>query len=230
LLRTSTGKIASAALSKMTCWKQAEAQLAEWFDEARDAAIVVGDDGWHPGVVGIVASRLLRAHHRLHSSSGSTNTAWGKGSGRSLEGLSLVETLTRCGSLLERYGGHEMAAGLTLRRERFSEFRDAFRTCARETLNAEQLQARLHLDLEITLGDINFELLDQYCALQPFGMGNHQPVFIARGVTLAGAPRVMKEKHLALMLRQRGDEYRAVWFGAVSEELAAAAMGRGLPP
>jgi single-stranded-DNA-specific exonuclease len=200
-------------------FEQAEAQLAEWFDEARDAAIVVGDDGWHPGVVGIVASRLLRVHHRPALVIGFDEQGMGKGSGRSLEGLSLVEALTRCDSLLERYGGHEMAAGLTLRRERFGEFREAFRACARETLTAEQLLARMQLDVEITLGDINFELLDQYCALQPFGMGNHQPIFIARGVTLAGAPRVMKEKHLALMLRQQGDEYRAVWFGAVSEEL-----------
>ena len=143
----------------------------------------------------------------------------GKGSGRSIEGLSLVQALTHCGPLLEKYGGHEMAAGLTLRRENFLAFRDAFRACARDLLSAEQLQSRLHLDVELTIGDINFDLLAQYCSLQPFGMGNRQPTFFARGVTLAGEPRIMKEKHLSLMLRQGGDEYRAVWFGAVSEKL-----------
>ena len=198
---------------------QAEAQLAEWFDAERDAAIVVGGDGWHPGVVGIVASRLLRQHHRPTFVIGFDEQGMGKGSGRSIEGLSLVSALTRCGGLLEKYGGHEMAAGLNLRRENFEEFRDAFRNCAREVLSADQLQERLHLDVEITIGDINFELLAQYCALQPFGMGNRQPTFFARGVTLAAEPRVMKEKHLSLMLRQNGDEYRAVWFGAVSEKL-----------
>ncbi len=198
---------------------QAEAQLATWFDATRDAAIVVGGVGWHPGVVGIVASRLLRQHHRPTLVIGFDENGMGKGSGRSIEGLSLVHALTHCGSHLEKYGGHEMAAGLNLRRESFDVFRDAFRECAREILSAEQLQERMHLDVEITLGDINFELLAQYCALQPFGMGNRQPTFFARGVTLAGEPRVMKEKHLSLMLRQGGDEYRAVWFGAVSEKL-----------
>ncbi len=198
---------------------QAGAQLAEWFDAERDAAIVVGGDGWHPGVVGIVASRLLRQHHRPSLVIGFDEQGMGKGSGRSIEGLSLVHALTHCGSHLEKYGGHEMAAGLTLRRENFIAFRDAFRACAGELLSAEQLQARLHLDVELTIGDINFDLLAQYCALQPFGMGNRQPTFFARGVTLAGEPRVMKEKHLSLMLRQGGDEYRAVWFGAVSEKL-----------
>ena len=198
---------------------QAEAQLAGWFDAERDSAIVVGGDGWHPGVVGIVASRLLRQHHRPALVIGFDEQGNGKGSGRSIDGLSLVYALTQCGAHLEKYGGHEMAAGLTLRRESFEKFRDAFRDCAREILNAEQLQARLHLDVEITIGDINFELLAQYCALQPFGMGNRQPTFFARGVTLAGEPRVMKEKHLSLLLRQGGDEYRAVWFGAVSEKL-----------
>ena len=198
---------------------QAEKQLAEWFDAERHSAIVVGGDGWHPGVVGIVASRLLRQHHRPSLVIGFDEQGMGKGSGRSIDGLSLVYALTKCGAHLEKYGGHEMAAGLTLRRESFEDFRDAFRDCAREILSAEQLQERLHLDVEITLGDINFELLAQYCSLQPFGMGNRQPTFFARGVTLAGEPRVMKEKHLSLLLRQGGDEYRAVWFGAVSEKL-----------
>ena len=198
---------------------QAEAQLAGWFDPERDAAIVVGGDGWHPGVVGIVASRLLRQHHRPTLVIGFDEQGMGKGSGRSIEGLSLVHALTRCGTFLDKYGGHEMAAGLTLKKESFEKFRDAFRDCAREILSADQLQARLHLDVELTIGEIDFELLAQYCALQPFGMGNRQPTFFARGVTLAGEPRVMKEKHLSLMLRQGGDEYRAVWFGAVSEKL-----------
>jgi single-stranded-DNA-specific exonuclease len=198
---------------------QAETQLGEWFQPERDAAIVVGADGWHPGVVGIVASRLLRRHHRPALVIGFDECGVGKGSGRSIDGLSLVQALTHCGPLLEKYGGHEMAAGLTLRRERFVEFREAFRACASQLLSAEQLQPRLRLDAELTLGDIHFELLAQHGALQPFGMGNRQPTFFARGVTLAAEPRVMKEKHLSLLLHQGGDEYRAVWFGSAAEVL-----------
>ena len=199
--------------------KQAEAQLAETFDAERDAAIVVGAPGWHPGVVGIVASRLQKRHHRPTLVIGFDESGMGKGSGRSIAGLSLVAALARCGEFLEKHGGHEMAAGLTLQQTRFAEFRDAFRACARELLTAEQLEPRLHLDAELTLGEIDYELLDHHEALQPFGMANPQPLFCARGVTLAGEPRVMKEKHLSLMLRQGGDEYRAVWFGAASEKL-----------
>jgi single-stranded-DNA-specific exonuclease len=200
-------------------FQQAEIQLAEWFDAARDAAIVVGAPGWHPGVVGIVASRLQKRHHRPTLVIGFDESGMGKGSGRSIEGLSLVAALAHCGDFLERHGGHEMAAGLTLRESRFQAFREAFRAYARETLDAAQLEPRLHLDAELTLGEIDYRLLEQHESLQPFGMGNPQPLFCARGVTLAGEPRVMKEKHLSLMLRQSGDEYRAVWFGAASEEL-----------
>ena len=199
--------------------REAEIQLAEWFDEGRDAAIVVGAQGWHTGVVGIVASRLQKRHHRPALVVGFDENGMGKGSGRSIEGLSLVAALTHCGAFLERHGGHEMAAGLTLHQSHFQAFREAFRAFARETLGATQLEPRLYLDAELTLGEIDYRLLEQHESLQPFGMGNPQPLFCARGVTLAGEPRVMKEKHLSLMLRQSGDEYRAVWFGAASEEL-----------
>jgi single-stranded-DNA-specific exonuclease len=143
----------------------------------------------------------------------------GKGSGRSIEGLSLVAALARCAEFLERHGGHEMAAGLTLREARFAEFRQAFCACARELLTDGQLQPRLHVDAELMLGEINYELLDQHESLQPFGMGNPQPTFAARGVTLVAEPRVMKDKHLSLLLHQDGDEYRAVWFNSAAQEL-----------
>jgi len=200
-------------------FQQAEAQLMERFDAARDAAIVVGAAGWHPGVVGIVASRLQKRHHRPTFVIGFDESGTGKGSGRSIEGLSLVAALGRCGALLEKHGGHEMAAGLTVREAHFAEFRQAFCACAREILTDEQLQPRLHVDAELTLGEIDYDLLDEHESLQPFGMGNPQPVFAARGVTLAGEPRVMKEKHLSLILRQAGDEYRAVWFNSAAQEL-----------
>lgn len=199
--------------------RQAEAQLAGWFDMERDAAIVVGAPGWHPGVVGIVASRLQRRHHRPTLVIGFDETGLGKGSGRSIPGLSLVAALAHCGALLERHGGHEMAAGLTLREVNFERFRDAFRECARTMLSAEQLQPLQNLDVELALGEIDYELLAAHESLQPFGMANPQPVFVSRGVTLVFEPRVMKEKHLSLMLRQGRDEHRAVWFGAAAETL-----------
>ncbi len=199
--------------------QQAEAQLATSFDEQRDAAIVVGDSGWHPGVVGIVASRLMKRHHRPTFVIGFDDQGLGKGSGRSIDGLSLVQALNSCGAMLDKFGGHDMAAGLTLQQARFAEFRAAFCACACERLSAEQLQPRLHLDAMLALREIDLELLRQHEALQPFGMGNPQPVFVARNLTLAADPKVMKEKHLSLSLRQNGREQRAVWFGGAAQEL-----------
>ncbi|MDB6174896.1 MAG: recJ [Chthoniobacteraceae bacterium] len=199
--------------------KQAEAQLIECFDATRDAAIVVGDAGWHPGVVGIVASRLMKRHHRPTFVIGFDEQGLGKGSGRSIDGLSLVQALSHCGGMLEKFGGHEMAAGLTLQQVRFIEFREAFQACASQSLTAEQLQPVLYLDSIIALREIDLELLRQHEALQPFGMGNPQPLFVARNVSLAAEPRIMKEKHLMLSLRQNGREQRAVWFGGALLEL-----------
>lgn len=199
--------------------QQAEAQLAAYFDPAQHAAIVVGETGWHPGVVGIVASRLMKRHHRPTLVIGFDEQGLGKGSGRSIEGLSLVEALTGCGVYLDKFGGHEMAAGVTLQRDRFTEFRDAFAASAAATLSAEQLQPVLRIDALLALREIDLELLRQHEALQPFGMANPQPVFAARGVTLVGEPRVMKEKHLSLSLRQGNREQRAVWFGGAEQPL-----------
>lgn len=198
---------------------QAEAQLAEWFNAEQHAAIVVGAIGWHPGVVGIVASRLLKRYHRPTLVIGFDQQGMGKGSGRSIEGLSLVQALGQCSDLLEKFGGHEMAAGVTVSHARFSELREAFGKSARALLSDEQLRPMLRLDAELPLRNITFELLGQHEALEPFGMGNVQPLFLARGVTLAAEPRVMKEKHLSLVLRHEGCEKRAIWFGGTAQPL-----------
>ncbi|HEX8309882.1 MAG TPA: DHHA1 domain-containing protein, partial [Chthoniobacteraceae bacterium] len=197
----------------------AEAQLATCFDAARDAAIVVGDAGWHPGVVGIVASRLMRRYHRPTFVIGFDEDGVGKGSGRSIEGLCLVKALAECTEYLEKHGGHTMAAGLTLQQPQFERFRAAFCACAQQFLTPEALQPRLHLDAELSLSEIDFELLDAHERLQPFGMGNSQPVFVARGVSLVAEPRILKEKHRSLVLRQHGTEQRAIWFQSATEEL-----------
>jgi single-stranded-DNA-specific exonuclease len=201
---------------------EAEAQLATSFDPARHAAIVVGAPGWHPGVIGIVASRLLRRHHRPTIVIGFDEAGVGKGSGRSIDGLSLVQALGTCSALLEKYGGHEMAAGVTMREEQFDRFRDAFANCARASLSDEQLQPRLRVDAELMLEDLGFALLEHHAALQPFGMANPEPVFISRKVTPAAEPRVLKEKHLSLILRQGNRERRAIWFNAAAESLPQA--------
>jgi len=198
---------------------EAEEELAKSFDPARDAAIVVGARDWHPGVLGIVASRLARKYHRPAVVVAFDAGGLGKGSGRSIEGFSLVETLGRCEKFLEKVGGHEMAAGLTVREENFPAFADAFRKAARELLSDAQLQPRLHLDHELTFSELNDDLLRWHQALQPFGNGNLQPMFYARGVEPAVAPQILKEKHLVLRLRQKNHFRRAIFFDGASSPL-----------
>ncbi len=183
------------------------------------AAIVLGERGWHPGVLGIVASRIARKYHRPTLIVGFDGDGVGKGSGRSISRLSIVAALGRCADVLERFGGHEMAAGLTMREEHFSRFADSFTAICAELLAAEDLEPRLHLDHELTLGELNGDLLRWHELLQPFGNGNLQPVFLARGVEAAAAPQILKERHLVLRLRQQGRYQRAIFFGGAENPL-----------
>jgi single-stranded-DNA-specific exonuclease len=200
---------------------EAEEELRKSFNPERDAAIIVGARDWHPGVLGIVASRLARKYHRPTVVVGFDSNALGKGSGRSIEGFSLVEALGRCEKWLEKFGGHEMAAGLTVREENFPALADAFREAARALLSDEDLQPRLHLDHELAFSELNAELLHWHQVLQPFGSGNRQPIFFARAVEPTVAPQILKEKHLVLRLRQKSHFRRAIFFDGTASSLPA---------
>ena len=195
--------------------------IEKQFDAARDAAIVAGARGWHPGVLGIVASRIARKYHRPAIVIGFDENGVGKGSGRSIAGLNLVDALTRCAATLEKFGGHEMAAGLALHEENFSKFAEAFCSTARELLSEEALQRSLRLDHELPFTNIDVELLRWHELLQPFGNGNPQPLFFARGVEPVGVPRVSNEKHLIFRLRQGERHRRAVYFDGAANEIPA---------
>jgi single-stranded-DNA-specific exonuclease len=192
--------------------EEAEEALPKTFDPSRDAAIVLGSRDWHPGVLGIVASRLARKYHRPTILVAFDATGLGKGSGRSIEGLSLVEALSRCAVHLEKFGGHEMAAGLAIQEGKFEVFAASFRAAARELLTDDDLQPRLHLDHELSFSDLNGDLLRWHQALEPFGNSNLQPTFLARSVEPAAEPQVLKDKHLVLRLRQRNHFRRAIFF------------------
>lgn len=199
----------------------ADEQVTSEFDPTRDAAIVVGARDWHPGVLGIVASRIARKYHRPTIVIGFDAEGSGKGSGRSIAGLSLVEALGRCADRLEKFGGHEMAAGLTIREENLRAFANDFRRAAGEMLAAEALQPHLHLDHELLLSELNGALLQWHEVLEPFGNGNLQPTFVAREVEPSIPPRVLKERHLVLRLRQRNFHARAIFFDGARDPLPA---------
>lgn len=192
------------------------------FDAARDAAIVAGAHDWHPGVLGIVASRIVRKYHRPAIVIGFDENGMGKGSGRSIEGLNLVEALNRCADSLGIFGGHEMAAGLAVHEGNFDLFAKAFRNAARELLSDEALQPCLRLDHELAFTEIDVDFLRWHEMLQPFGNGNPQPLFLAREVEPVAPPRVMNEKHLLFRLRQGDCHRRAVYFNGAPNQLPPA--------
>lgn len=155
----------------------------------RRAGIVLCSDDWHPGVVGIVASRVVERYGRptfLVCFDGDI----GKGSGRSISRFDLHSALTECGDLLERYGGHKMAAGVTLRRENFPAFRERFERVAGDRLGFDDLGPEQRVDLEIPLDEATDELEKLCRHLEPCGMGNAAPVFGVRGVEFTRRQKV----------------------------------------
>ena len=194
-------------------------KIKDRFDPARDGAIVVGARGWHQGVLGIVASRVARRYHRPTIVVGFDENGIGKGSGRSIEGLNLVEALGSCASTLDKFGGHEMAAGLALHEKNFDPFAEAFRKAASEVLSGEALLPCVRLDHEVAFTDIDIDFLRWHEMLQPFGNGNSQPLFLARQVEPVAPPRVVNDKHLILRLRQGNRHRRAVFFDGMTNPL-----------
>ena len=193
--------------------REAMEMLATSFDPARDPVIVLGSRAWHPGVVGIVASRLMRQFHKPTFIVAIDDAGVGKGSGRSIEGVSLVQAINACRGHLIAGGGHDMAAGLSIEEGRMDAFRRDFADFVLSNTVAEQRQPKLRVDAEITFDQLSLEFLADYELLQPFGNGNPQPIFMARCVHLSRPPVHMKNQHLRLNLRQGYHEQDAVFFG-----------------
>jgi single-stranded-DNA-specific exonuclease len=170
----------------------------DYADPALHPALVLARDGWHAGVIGIVASRVVERYGRPTFLIG-LDGDMGKGSGRSIEGFDLHDALTACGGLLERFGGHRMAAGLTIRREHVAAFRQRFNAVALERLAPGDIGPTQRVDLEVTLDDVNDDLEKWTRELEPCGMGNPGAVFGVRNVRLEHS-RVVGTNHVKGML------------------------------
>jgi len=193
---------------------EAIAQVEATFRPEEASALVLSADGWHAGVIGIVASRLVERYGRpafMIAFDEETPTV-GKGSGRSISSFHLRDALATCGDLLERFGGHRMAAGLTIHRDRLDAFRERFVAEANRLLRPEDLVPEQRVDVALRLEDATPELetLCQY--LEPCGMGNPGPVFAVRGVRLEGAREVGKG-HLKATMREGAFTLDAIGFG-----------------
>jgi len=181
---------------------------------------VLARSHWHPGVVGIVASRISKRWHRPTLIIGFDEEGRGKGSGRSIEGFSLVEALGECSHLLEAFGGHAMAAGVTLQGDQLEQFQETFEKVAHAFLKEENLLPRLKIDAEVNLLEMNESWLAVQEHLGPFGTANYQPLYMARSIRPLKEPRILKEKHLRLeFASSRGRSIAAIFFNGAMDPL-----------
>lgn len=193
---------------------EAEAMLASIGEIDKVSAIVLASRKWHPGVIGIVASRISRLCHRPTILVSINEEGIGKGSGRSIPGFSLVEAIDICRDHLLGGGGHAMAAGISVHEDKIDSFRTAFQAAAREALSKEAMTAVLELDAEVKLRDLSLSFFESYKLLEPFGQKNSEPLFLCRNVKPKLPGRTMKEKHLRIILTQDGASMEARWFNA----------------
>lgn len=174
--------------------------------------IVLASEGWHSGVVGIVASRLVERYHRPTVLIALGPDGCGKGSARSISGFHLYDAFCRCSDCFDSFGGHAMAAGLSIGRDAIASFSAAFEAVARERLDAHDLQPVLYHDGVIGLDRLSIPQLNEMELLSPFGMGNPQPAFVSRGCRVYNR-RILSDKHLKFEVEQSGTRVDCIAFG-----------------
>ena len=203
---------------EMETFVQAESQLEATFDPARDWGIVLSGRNWHWGVIGIVASRLQKRYHRPTVVIGVNDEGMGKGSGRSIDGISIVKALKDSAEHLEHFGGHDMAAGLNIRGERVDGFRETFTRHIRAQAGDDVFQPTLALSGTLGVPEVSEELFRQFEELAPFGRLNPEPVFVFDSVSFTRPAQMFGRNHLKLFLRGEAGEIEAVGFGLAQHD------------
>ena len=182
-------------------------------DLENNKVVIIGAKGWHPGVVGIVASRIKDEFSRPAIVIAFDKEGIGKGSARSIPNLDLYEALSYAAKFLEGYGGHPMAAGLTVREDKFENFKSLFLRNVNKILTNDDLIPAISIDSEMALTDINSRFMRFLEKLGPFGPGNMCPKFVSRNLSISGQPRLMGNgEHIRFIVSQNGRNYPAVGF------------------
>ncbi len=192
--------------------EQALQKLRREYDPLEDQVIVLAGEDWHHGVIGIVSSRICD-RYACPTVLIALEDGIGKGSGRSVKGFNLYEALCDSAPLLERFGGHELAAGLTIREENIQQFRENMEAWAREHVNPQELMPILHIDCPIAPEFISTEATRGLDVLEPFGMGNPQPVFSMCDLLVEEITPISSDRHVRLTLSKDGQTYTAMLFG-----------------
>jgi single-stranded-DNA-specific exonuclease len=174
------------------------------------AAIVLASEGWHHGVVGIVASRIAEKYYRP-TFIFSIENGVAKGSARSIPPFDIHQGLSRCKDILKRFGGHKQAAGLSLSSGDIENFRAMISDVVTNTLSEDDFVPFLHIDAAVNMSDVSIELIDEIARLEPFGYGNEEPLFGTKGLE-AIQPRIVGNNHLKMHLRQNGRRIDSIGF------------------
>jgi single-stranded-DNA-specific exonuclease len=189
--------------------------LAELGDRHDAKVAVIEGSGWHRGVIGIAASKIAERLNRpcvVFSVDGDV----AHGSGRSIEAYHLLNGLTACADLFEKFGGHSHAAGITIKPERIGEFRRRLNEHAASCFTEEDLEHSVTIDMELQPESVTFQLARELQALEPFGAGNRRPVFASRNLRNLSEPVVLKDKHLKLRLAgAQNRPLEAVWWNCI---------------
>ncbi len=190
--------------------REAEAEIEshpEWLDRR---SLVVGGTGWHKGVIGIVASRLVDKYHRPAAVI-TFKEGMGKGSLRSIPGLHLYDTLKACSEHLVKFGGHSQAAGITIEEGRLDAFRESFEAAVSARTVPDDFEERLYADAEWPIARLDLDLVRDLEKFAPFGPGNPEPCLVARGVKVVHS-RVLKDRHVLMVLREKDTTTDAIAF------------------
>ncbi|HSD49793.1 MAG TPA: DHHA1 domain-containing protein, partial [Candidatus Methylomirabilis sp.] len=209
---------------------EALARVESEHDLRRDRAIVLSSPAWHPGVIGIVAARLVERFGRPTALIGIQDLE-ARGSARSAAGWHIGDALTRCADLLLQYGGHRAAAGFSLRPDRIQTFRTRFLALAAEELTEDDLAPTLTVDAEVSLDGLDLAVADALARLGPHGVGNPEPVLVAREVQVMQTARRVGRNHLKMKVRQSvhsGQAIDTIGFnlGALADSLSASSAPR----
>ncbi|MBE6688469.1 MAG: single-stranded-DNA-specific exonuclease RecJ [Ruminococcaceae bacterium] len=203
----------------------AVAKIEQEHDFEHDRVIILDDDTWHHGVIGIVASRLTERYNlpsiliSFKNEGIEGGVEIGKGSGRSIKGLDLNKALTHCSDLLMKYGGHELAAGLSIERANLAAFKKKINDYARSILTPEMLTKTITIDCEIRKDDVNFKTMDEINALEPYGCANPVPLLYFSGASIVSITPLAENKHTKLLLQNGDMTINALFFGMPSTSL-----------
>jgi single-stranded-DNA-specific exonuclease len=185
-------------------------QIEEYKLDEQKAIIVAGKD-WHHGVIGIVSSKVTEMYFKPSILLSFDEDKIGKGSGRSIPGFDLHDTLTQCSDTIEKFGGHSMAVGVTVKEENFKKFKEEFELIATKE-HIEEIVPVINIDSKVNLNDINREIVDSLKQLEPFGEGNKMPIFMFKNLKIDSIRALSEGKHLKMSLKENNFIINAIGF------------------